>query len=505
MSVSPSLTKLVPAPLDEIALADRIVAEVETGLRVAGARPVEGNPTFPVFDPATSEQIAEVADASPSEGVAAIDVASRAGESWARTSLRQRADILDNAYQLLEQRRDEFAHVITREMGKPLGEAYGEVTYGGDFIRWFADEAIRPRGDFRASPAGDSRLLISRGPVGLALLITPWNFPLAMATRKIAPAVAAGCAVILKPSDLTPLTSLMLADVFRDAGVPDGVVNVLTTTDAAGFSAAVMKDVRVRKVSFTGSTPVGRILLAQAAQNVQRTSLELGGNAPFVVFDDADVERAVEGAMVAKLRNGGQSCIAANRFLVQSGIAGEFAQAFAERMAAVSVGHGLADGVTLGPVIDRRAVEKTVALVADAVDRGAEVLTGAYEIEESGSFVAPTVLDRVPLEANILATEVFSPVASISRFETESEAIERANDTSFGLASYIFTEQLDRAFDVAEKMQCGMIGINQGVVSNVAAPFGGVKQSGIGREGGGEGIEEYQDIRYFAMQRRRRA
>jgi succinate-semialdehyde dehydrogenase/glutarate-semialdehyde dehydrogenase len=333
-------------------------------------------------------------------------------------------------------------------------------------------------------------------------LITPWNFPMAMATRKIAPALAAGCSVILKPAELTPLTSILVADIFREAGVPEGLVNVVTTTDAASLSRAVMSDDRVRKISFTGSTPVGRLLMGQAADNLLRSSMELGGNAPFIVFDDADLDRAVDAAVVAKLRNGGQSCTAANRFLVQDGIADAFVEGLTERLQAVVVGNGLDDGVTLGPLIDARAVEKCRQLVDGAVRQGARVLTGGNAIAGAGNFFEPTVLDDIPAGAEITTTEIFGPVAAISRFTTQDEAIHRANDTPFGLSTYILTQDVDRAFEVADRLDTGMVGINQGVVSQVAAPFGGVKHSGLGREGSAEGLAEYQEIRYYALNRR---
>jgi succinate-semialdehyde dehydrogenase/glutarate-semialdehyde dehydrogenase len=344
--------------------------------------------------------------------------------------------------------------------------------------------------------------MISRAPVGTCLLITPWNFPMAMAIRKIAPALAAGCSVILKPAALTPLTSLLFADIFQEAGVPDGLVNVVTTTNSAALSRAVMADPRVRKVSFTGSTPVGRQLMEQAAEHLMRASMELGGNAPFIVFDDADLERAVGAAMVAKLRNGGQSCTAANRYLVQHGIADAFTEAFVESMKNVVVANGLTPGATLGPLIDDSAVQKCARLVNDAVAKGARLLTGGSAIPGQGNFFEPTVLDNVPLDAEIVTTEIFGPIAAITRFSTQAEAIARANDTPFGLTAYVQTQDIDRALTVSDALETGMVGINQGVVSQVAAPFGGVKHSGLGREGSAEGLEEYQEIRYYALNRR---
>ncbi|UFS61215.1 NAD-dependent succinate-semialdehyde dehydrogenase [Subtercola endophyticus] len=488
-----------------LAASQRVLDELVPGLRIAGALVSGDRNTFAVADPATAQPIAAVVDGTPDDALDAVAVAYESGRAWAATSTRHRSDVLHRAYAIMIEQREALALLITREMGKPLAEARGEVTYAADYVRWYAEEALRPSGTSRPGPEGDVRLLTSRAPVGTCLLITPWNFPMAMATRKIAPALAAGCSVILKPADLTPLTSLLVADIFQQAGVPDGLINVITTTDAAALSRAVMADPRVRKVSFTGSTPVGRTLLAQASPNVLKTSMELGGNAPFLVFDDADLDRAVEGAMVAKLRNGGQSCTAANRFLVQEGIADAFVEAFSERMSRVVVGNGLAAGVELGPVIDERALDKCRRLVADAVARGARVVTGGHALESEGWFFEPTVVVDAPDSAEIAHTEVFGPVASISRFSTQGEAIDRANDTPFGLSAYVFTRDLDRAFTVAERLETGMVGLNQGLVSNVAAPFGGTKHSGLGREGGAEGLEEYQDVRYFALNRRETA
>ncbi|SKA79434.1 succinate semialdehyde dehydrogenase [Agreia bicolorata] len=488
-----------------LAASDRVLVSVPPGLRVGGELMVGQRATFAVADPATGATVATVVDATPQDALDAVAIAYESGRAWAATSTRHRSDVLHRAYAILMERRDEIALLITREMGKPLAEARGEVTYASDYVRWYAEEALRPAGNVRPGPEGDVRLLTSRAPVGTCLLITPWNFPMAMATRKIAPALAAGCSVILKPAELTPLTSLLVADIFREAGVPDGLVNVVTTTDAAGLSRAVMADPRVRKVSFTGSTPVGRTLLAQASENLLKTSMELGGNAPLIVFDDADLERAVEGALTAKLRNGGQSCTAANRYLVQEGIADAFIEAFSERMSQIVVGNGLAAGVGLGPVIDQRALDKCTRLVDDAIARGATLATGGKAIDSAGWFFEPTVLVDASDDAEIATTEIFGPVASITRFSTQQEAIDRANDTPFGLSAYVFTQDLDRAFTVADRLETGMVGFNQGIVSNISAPFGGTKHSGLGREGGAEGLEEYQDIRYYAMNRRQTA
>ncbi len=455
--------------------------------------------TFEVHDPATGSVIATPPDHSIDDALVALTRADAAGRAWARTTPRHRSDVLHRAYALLMEQQERLALVITREMGKPLAEARGEVQYAADYVRWYAEEALRPAGNVRENPAGGSTILTTRAPIGTTLLITPWNFPMAMATRKIAPAIAVGCGAVVKPAALTPLTTLAVAEVFVQAGVPEELVQVVTTKDAAGFSSALMADGRVRKVSFTGSTGVGSVLLGQAAQHVIKSSMELGGNAPLLVFDDADLERAVEGAVVAKLRNGGQSCVAANRILVQSGIADAFVEGFTERMREAVLGNGLAEGVTLGPVIDDRAVQGFSRLVDDAVAKGAELRTGGSAPEGDGHFFEATVLDRVPEDSEIATTEIFGPVAAIARFGSEAEAIERANSTPFGLASYVFSESIDRALRVAGRLDAGMVGINQGIVSNVAAPFGGVKASGLGREGSGEGLEEYQEIRFYNL------
>jgi succinate-semialdehyde dehydrogenase/glutarate-semialdehyde dehydrogenase len=387
-------------------------------------------------------------------------------------------------------------------MGKPFSEGVAEVQYSADYVRWFAEEALRAQGLYRDSPAGDATILVRRAPVGNAVLIAPWNFPMAMATRKIAPALAAGCACVVKPAALTPLTTVVVADLMIQAGVPADLVQVITTTDSSGFSSTLLADDRVRKISFTGSTPVGSKLMELAAKNIVKSSMELGGNAPLIVFDDADLDRAIEGAILAKMRNGGQTCVAANRMFVQEGIADAFIDGFTKAMAAFKLGHPMNKEVTLGPVVDERAVKRLQALVDDAVAKGATLRTGGKSPDQPGSYFEPTVLDNVPANADIAVTEIFGPVASIMRFKTQAEVIERANDTEFGLAAFVFTENLDRAINVAEALETGMVGINNGLLSNIAAPFGGVKASGTGREGGAEGLEEYQEIRYFTMKRR---
>ncbi|MGV9798962.1 NAD-dependent succinate-semialdehyde dehydrogenase [Mycobacterium sp. NPDC003449] len=455
-----------------------------------------------VTNPATGLTIAAVPDNDPADALGALATADAAGREWAARSPRHRADILRRWYDLIVEHTERIALLITREMGKPLAEARAEVGYGGDFVRWYAEEAVRPGGSMRDAPAGGATLLTRRGPVGLSVLITPWNFPLAMATRKIAPALAAGCPVVIKPATLTPLTTFYAVSLAQQAGVPEGLVNVITTTDAAAFSDAVLADPRVRKVSFTGSTSVGKILLGHATHNVLRSSMELGGDAPLIVFDDADLERAVEGAYAAKMRNSGQSCIAANRIYVQDGIADAFLEGLVEKMAATPAGDGLADGAALGPLIDERAVAGMQDLVDDAVRHGANVRTGGRAIAGAGHFFEATVMDGLRTEAKITHTEIFGPIAAVQRFTSEAEAVQRANATEYGLAGYVFTENLDRALNVADALQTGIVGINQGVPSNVAAPFGGVKESGLGREGSSEGLEEYQEVRYYNIARR---
>lgn len=476
--------------------SDAAVATVDTD--PLGLAP---DAAFDVHDPATGEVIARPADYTAADGLVALDRADRAGVAWARMTPRHRSDVLHRAYDLLVEQRDRLALIITREMGKPLSEAYGEVQYAADYVRWYAEEAVRAAGNYRESPRGGSTILTSRAPVGTALLITPWNFPMAMATRKIAPAVAVGCGAVVKPAALTPLTTLAVVSVFVEAGVPEELVQVVTTSRASALSTTLLADPRVRKLSFTGSTGVGSTLLALAAQNVVKSSMELGGNAPLLVFDDADLERAVEGALVAKLRNGGQSCVAANRILVQDGIADAFVEGFSERMSQVVMGNPLGD-VQLGPVIDDRATANFHTWVDDALAHGAELRTGGSAPDAPGHFFEATVLDRVPASAAIAREEIFGPVASIARFTTEDEGVARANGTPFGLASYVFTSDLDRALDVADRLDAGMVGVNHGIVSNVAAPFGGIKASGLGREGSSEGLEEYQEVRFYNVARR---
>ncbi|QRY40281.1 NAD-dependent succinate-semialdehyde dehydrogenase [Microbacterium hominis] len=473
-----------------------LLEKVPRGLFIAGEW-VDGSAgTFPVVDPATGDTLVEIADASPEDGIRALDAAVAAQEEWAATAPRVRSDILRRAFDLLTARADEFALLMTLEMGKPLAEARGEVTYGGEFLRWFSEEAVRIAGRYGSNPEGTGRMIVSQRPVGPCFFITPWNFPLAMATRKIAPALAAGCTVVVKPAELTPLTTLAFVDLLVEAGLPAGVVNVVTTTRSGALSAPIIADPRLRKLSFTGSTPVGKKLIAQAAEGVLRVSMELGGNAPFVVFDDADLDKAVDGAMLAKFRNIGQACTAANRFIVHESVAAEFARRVTARVDAMRVGRGTEDGVQIGPLIDRKAVDGTEALVSDAVSRGARLLTGGEAIDGPGTFFAPTVLTDVAAGSDILREEIFGPVLAIATFVSEDEAVRLANDTEYGLVSYVFTEDLARGLRMIDRLETGMMGLNAGVVSNAAAPFGGVKQSGMGREGGLEGIHEYLSTKY---------
>lgn len=474
-----------------------LLASVPNGLLIAGEwRPAEGGKTVKVSDPATGDVIREIADAAVADGVAAMDAAADAFPSWAATPARERAEILRRAFDLLQERKEDVALLMTLEMGKPLAEARGEVGYGGEFLRWFSEVTAHTQGRYGANPEGTGRMIVTQHPVGPCYLITPWNFPLAMATRKIAPALAAGCTIVIKPATLTPLTTLFFAQILQDAGVPAGVVNVVTTTSTGPVSERIISDPRLRKLSFTGSTPVGQKLLQQAAQGVLRTSMELGGNAPFVVFDDADLDKAVEGAMLAKFRNIGQACTAANRFIVQRSVVEEFTRRVTERVQAMKIGRGTEEGVQIGPLIDDRAVDKAKTLVGDAVERGATVTTGGSPVDGPGTFFEPTVVSDVQPGSDILREEIFGPVLAIVPFDTEDDAVRIANDTEYGLVSYVFTESLARGQRMIERLETGMMGLNVGVVSNAAAPFGGWKQSGLGREGGDEGIHEYLQTKY---------
>jgi succinate-semialdehyde dehydrogenase / glutarate-semialdehyde dehydrogenase len=462
-------------------------------------RDASGGASFPVEDPATGEVICRVSDATEGDAVAALDAAAEAQAAWADHPPRERGEILRRAWQVLMDRREDLALLMTLEMGKPLAESRTEISYGAEFLRWFSEEAVRIDGRWSRDPSGSGRLLTMKQPVGPCLLITPWNFPLAMGTRKIGPAIAAGCTMVLKPARLTPLSMLALTRVFDEVGLPSGVLNVIPSTSASRTAGAVMADPRLRKVSFTGSTPVGRTLMQQASQNLLRMSMELGGNAPFVVFEDADLDRALEGAVIAKMRNIGESCVAANRFHVAEAIADEFAAGLAARMGSLRMGRGTDDGVDVGPLIDEDQRSKVTELVDDAVGRGAKVLVGGGRGDGAGYFFEPTVLGAVPDEARILSEEVFGPVAPVTAFRTEDDALARANGSEYGLVAYVFTRDLERALRVVEGLDVGMVGLNRGMVSNPAAPFGGVKHSGFGREGGREGIEEYLSTKYVAV------
>lgn len=474
-----------------------LLASVPTGLLINGEwRAAGGGKTVAVNDPATGDVLLEIADATVDDGVAAMDAAADSFPSWAATPSRERAEILRRAFDLLQERKEDVALLMTLEMGKPLAEARGEVGYGGEFLRWFSEVTAHTQGRYGANPEGTGRVIVSQHPVGPCYLITPWNFPLAMATRKIAPALAAGCTVVIKPATLTPLTTLFFAQILQEAGVPAGVVNVVTTTNTGPVSERIISDPRLRKLSFTGSTPVGVKLLQQAAPGVLRTSMELGGNAPFVVFDDADLDKAVEGAMLAKFRNIGQACTAANRFIVQRGVVEEFTRRVTERVEGMKIGRGTEEGVQIGPLIDGRAVDKAKTLVGDAVERGATVTTGGSPVEGPGTFFEPTVVSDVQPGSDILREEIFGPVLAVIPFDDEDDAVRLANDTEYGLVSYVFTESLARGQRMIDKLETGMMGLNVGVVSNAAAPFGGWKQSGLGREGGDEGIHEYLQTKY---------
>jgi succinate-semialdehyde dehydrogenase / glutarate-semialdehyde dehydrogenase len=481
---------------NEQAVVDAVIPRLLVGgeWRDAGA-----GGTFPVEDPSTGELLCQVADARPEDAMAALDAAVAAQGAWAAHPPRERGEILRRAYEAITARADELALLMTLEMGKPVAESRAEVAYAAEFFRWFAEEAVRIDGRYAVAPNGAGRLLTMKQPVGPCVLITPWNFPMAMGTRKIGPAVAAGCAMVIKPAGLTPLSMLALAQILQEAGLPAGVLNVVTTSSSGAVMEPLIKDGRVRKLSFTGSTEVGRRLLAQAADNVLRVSMELGGNAPFLIFDDADLDAAVEGALLAKMRNIGEACTAANRFHVAEPLAAAFADRLAERMAALKLGRGTEDGVQVGPLIDKNAVDKVSELVGDAIDKGARAVVGARPGDGRGYFYRPTVLADVPADARVLKEEIFGPVAPVAAFDSEEAAVAAANDTEFGLVAYVYTADLKRAFRVVEALETGMVGLNQGMVSNPAAPFGGVKQSGFGREGGAEGIGEYLEIKYVAM------
>jgi succinate-semialdehyde dehydrogenase / glutarate-semialdehyde dehydrogenase len=470
-----------------------------TGLLIGGSWSPGRAGVLPVIDPATEETIAEVAAATAEDALEAVSAAHQALAGWAATPPRVRGECLRRAYELMIADTEALAKLMVMENGKALRDARAEITYAAEFFRWFAEEAVRINGMMTRAPSGANRILVQHQPVGVAVLVTPWNFPAAMATRKIGPALAAGCTVVLKPAKETPLSALAVAAILSEAGVPDGVVNVVATSSPGSVVGAMLADPRVRKLSFTGSTEVGRLLLRTAADTITNCSMELGGNAPFLVFGDADVDAAVDGAMIAKMRNGGEACTAANRFYVHESVAGEFTQKFAARLSALHVGPGLDDGVDLGPLVNADTRSKVATLVDEAARDGGRVITGGSAPDRRGYFYAPTVLDDVPPTAGILSEEIFGPVAPIVRFTHTDEAIAMANSTEYGLVSYLYTADLRRALQVAEALEAGMVGINRGVVSDPAAPFGGVKQSGLGREGGHEGLLEFTETKYIAV------
>jgi succinate-semialdehyde dehydrogenase/glutarate-semialdehyde dehydrogenase len=477
-----------------------VLSNLSAGLFIGGEwRQGSSGQRFDVQDPSTGEAVAEVADATVEDGAAAVEAAAAAAASWAAVAPRKRSELLRRVYDLMLARGDMLAKLIVLENGKSLADARSEVGYAAEFFRWFSEEAVRISGDVGMAPSGANRIVVQYEPVGIALLITPWNFPAAMATRKIAPALAAGCTCILKPAPETPLTACALMDVFKDAGVPNGVVNLVSTSRSSEVVGAIMSDPRVRKLSFTGSTAVGSLLLAQAAGQIMNCSMELGGNAPFIVFDDADLNLALEGAMIAKMRNGGQACTAANRFYVQDGIFDAFTQGLVARMAAQKVGPGHDETVQVGPVISERSRGRIDGLVRQAIDGGARTLTGGTAPAGQGFYYPPTVLTDVQPDARIMNEEIFGPVATVTRFATEDEAVTAANATEYGLISYVFTGDLARGLRVSERLQAGMIGLNRGLVSDPAAPFGGVKQSGLGREGAHHGIMEFLEAKYVAV------
>jgi succinate-semialdehyde dehydrogenase/glutarate-semialdehyde dehydrogenase len=476
------------------------IIPVQIGLYIDGAwRAASDGAEIEVLDPANEEAIASVASASIEDGLAAVEAAHRALPAWSATAPRRRAEVLRNAFELMIARAEDLAKLMSQENGKALKDARGEAAYAAEFFRWYSEEAVRNISEISTNPGGTNRILVLQQPVGVSILVTPWNFPAAMATRKIGPALAAGCTVVLKPASETPLTALALASLLEEAGVPKGVVNVIPSHRSSKVVAAIINDPRVRKLSFTGSTQVGSVLLREAANTIVNCSMELGGNAPFIVFDDADLDGAVAGAMIAKMRNGGEACTAANRFFVQDGIADAFSKKFAAAMQAMRVGPGLEEGVDLGPLINKSAQNEMIAFIDDATAKGAKVMTGGQRPNRKGFFFQPTLLVDVPDEANVLNHEIFGPIAPVQRFSTTGEAIAKANGTPYGLISYVFTRDLAKGLDVAEQIESGMIGLNRGVVSDPAAPFGGVKQSGVGREGAHEGMLEFLEKKYIAV------
>src|SRR6187455_64281 len=483
-----------------MAAYDNLLANVPTDLWIGGKwKKSSDNARFDVIDPATEQKIASVASASIDDAKAALDAADAAFGPWAAKKPRERAEILRKAYELIIRDAERLAKLITIENGKALSDSRGEVAYAAEFFRWYAEEGVRNLGDVGRAPSSGARIFVHHKPTGVAVLVTPWNFPAAMATRKIGPALAAGCPVVLKPASETPLTMLALMPLLEEAGVPAGVVNVIPSRRSGPVVSAMLHDPRVRVVSFTGSTEVGRKLLHEAADNILKPAMELGGNAPFIVFEDADIDAAIEGAMIAKMRNMGEACTAANRFYVHEKVHDEFAKKFTDRMGSLKMGNGLDDGVNLGPLVNKDGRDKVIELVDDAVKKGAKILTGGKKPEGPGFFYPATVLDNVPDDAKMLNEEIFGPVASIQTFKSEDEAIRRANDTEYGLVAYLYTKDLSRGMRVSEKLDFGMIGLNRGLVSDPAAPFGGTKQSGLGREGAQEGMKEFLETQYVSV------
>jgi succinate-semialdehyde dehydrogenase/glutarate-semialdehyde dehydrogenase len=484
-----------------IATQEQTVTEkVPKELYIGGEwRAASGGETLAVEDPATAETLCEIADATPEDARAALDAAVAKQAEWAATPPNERGEILWRAFEALNERADELAMLMTLEMGKAVAESKAEIAYAAEFFRWFSGEALRVEGYYKVAGNMASRVLVMRQPIGPCYFITPWNFPTAMGTRKIGPAIAAGCTMVWKPAQQTPLSALALAQLLEECGLPGGVLNVITSSSSSGVSEPIISDTRLRKLSFTGSTEVGRKLIAQSAENVVKVSMELGGNAPFLIFEDADLDAAVEGAMIAKMRNVGEACTSANRFHVADSVAGEFAERLGERMGSLQLGRGTEEGVDVGPLIDDDQRSKVAELVSDATAKGAKAIVGGSKVDGAGYFYEPTVLADVPDDARLLKEEIFGPVAPVKGFTSEEEAIVAANDTEYGLVAYVFTADLKRALRVCEALETGMIGLNQGMVSNAGAPFGGVKQSGVGREGGNEGIEEYLETKYVAV------
>jgi succinate-semialdehyde dehydrogenase / glutarate-semialdehyde dehydrogenase len=472
--------------------------DVPTGLFIDGEWTTNGR-TLPVTNPATEDTLVEITDGTPDDALAAVAAAHRALPGWAATPPRERAECLRKAWALMIERSEAIARLMVLENGKALRDARGEVIYAAEFFRWYAEEAVRIDGAVTTAPSGANRIMVVRQPVGVSVLVTPWNFPAAMATRKIGPALAAGCTVVLKPAKETPLCAFAVADILREAGVPPGVVNVVCTQKAGPLVGAMLADPRVRKLSFTGSTEVGRVLLETAAKTITNCSMELGGNAPFLIFEDADLDAAIEGAFLAKMRNGGEACTAANRFYVHEAVADEFTSRFADRLSKLAVGPGLDAGTDLGPLVNEDTRSKVASLVESATTGGAQVVTGGRAPDRKGYFYLPTVLRDLPPDAAILGTEIFGPVAPVVRFRDEDDAIRWANDTEYGLVSYLYTADLRRALRVSEALDTGMVGVNRGIVSDPAAPFGGVKQSGLGREGGHDGLLEFTESKYIAV------